>query len=84
MIDVTVKEAMQIIKNKYSDMSVIECLDFPDFFAFGLTEKGAESEDVGGGYFTVAKDSGKLGGFTPTQDFEAFLTAKQIDINTLN
>lgn len=80
----TAKEAMQIIKSKYTDMSVIECLDFPDFFAFGLTVKGAEGEDVGGGYFTVAKNSGKLGEFTPMQDFEAFLTAKQIDINTLN
>lgn len=80
----TVKEAMQIIKNKYPDMSVIECLDFPDFYAFGLTEKGAEDEEVGGGYYTVEKDNGKLGVFSPTQDFDAFLSAKSIDINTIS
>ena len=80
----TAKEAYKIIKQAYAEMVVIECLEFPDFYAFGLTEKGKENESVVGGYFTVAKDSGKLGGFNPTSDFEAFFAAKSIDVSTFN
>ncbi len=80
----TAKEAMQIVKSKYTDMSVIECFDFPDFYAFGMTEKRAEHGLVAGGCFTVSKTTGKLGTISPVLDYEAFLKAKPIDINTLN
>lgn len=79
----TVQNAYEIVKRKYPDMVAIECLDFPDFYAFGLVEKGREPEEVGGGYVTINKDSGKIGGFTPTQDFEAFFAAKEIPVDIL-
>ena len=80
----TAKEAYEIIKKEQSGMVAIECLEFPDFYAFGLTEKGEEDEAFGGGYYTVNKISGELNTFTPTQDFEAFFAAKTIDTNTLD
>ena len=79
----TVQNAYEIVKRKYPDMVAIECLDFSDFYAFGLAEKGRETEEVGGGYVTINKDSGELGGFTPTQDFEAFFAAKEIPVDIL-
>ena len=79
----TVQEAYEIVKDKYQGMVAVDCLEFPDFYAFGLTEKGREDEPVGGGYVTVNKQSGVLGGFSPTQDFDAFFAAKPIDAEAL-
>lgn len=76
----TAKEALEIIKGKYPDMSVIECLEFPDFYGFALTEKGEEDEPTGGGYITVSKEDGTISAFTPTMDLELFLSAKFIDL----
>ena len=72
----TAKEAYEIIKKEHSGMMVIECLEFPDFYAFGLIEKGKEDESFGGGYYTVNKIGGELNAFSPTQDLEAFFAAK--------
>lgn len=80
----TAKEAYVIIKKENPGMVTIECLEFLDFYAFGLTEKGKEDEQIGGGYITVNKTSGEIGGFNPTEDFDAFFAAKPIDIDTLN
>ena len=80
----TAKEAYEIIKKENPGMVTIECLEFLDFYAFALTEKGREDEQIGGGYFTVNKTSGEIGAFNPTEDFDAFFAAKSIDIDTLN
>ena len=79
----TVQEAYEIVKIKYPDMVVIECLDFPVFYAFAFTEKGKEHEAMGGGYITINKDSGKIGSFSPPQDFEAFFAAQSIPVDIL-
>lgn len=76
----TVKEAYEIIKKDNPGMVAVECLEFADFYAFGLAEKGKEDELIGGGYNTVNKTSGKLGGFNPVQDFEAFFAAKRVPL----
>ena len=81
---VTLQEAYAIVKDKYQSMVAVDCLEFPDFYAFGLTEKGREGEPVGGGYTTVNKKNGALGGFSPVQDFDAFYAAKEISIDELN
>ena len=78
------KEVYEIIKKEYPGLKVIECLEFPDFYAFGLTEQGKEDEAFGGGYHIINKTSGELNTFTPTQDFEAFFAAKIIDTNTFD
>ena len=80
----TVKEAHEIIKNKYPDLVAIECLDCPKFYAFALANKGWNGEFLGGGYNTVNKTTGELGSLHPIHDFEAFLSAKEISISTLN
>lgn len=80
----TAKEAYGIIKKEYPGMVAIECLEFKSFYAFGLTEEGKENEQIGGGYTTVNKTSGKIGAFNPTEDFEAFLRADPIDVDALN
>lgn len=80
----TAKEAHGIIKKEYPGMVTIECLEFQSFYAFGLTEEGKEDEQIGGGYVTVDKTSGKTGTFNPTEDFDAFFEAKPIDVDTLN
>ena len=80
----TAKKAYEIIKTKYPDLVVIECMEFPEFYAFALTEKGKEDELVSGGYNTVNKTTGEMGGINPIHNFEAFSTAKEIPISTLN
>ena len=78
------EKVFDIIKKENPGMVAVGCLEFADFYAFALTEKGRENEPIGGGYDTVNKVSGALGGFTPTQDFDAFFAAKEIPIGTLN
>lgn len=80
----TVREAYQLVIETHPGKVAVVCLDFPDFYAFGLKEQRKEKEPIGGGYTTVNKLSGELGGFVPTEDFEAFFAAKRIDIKTLN
>ena len=79
----TVQEAYEIVKKRYPDLVAVECLDFPDFYAFALAEKGREHKAMCGGYITVIKESGKIDGFSPPQDFEAFFAAKSIPIDIL-
>ena len=55
-------------------------MEFEDFYAFALKDKGSENELAGGGYDTVNKDTGEIGTFSPPQDFDAFFSAKHIDI----
>ena len=80
----TAQEAYKIVKQENPGMVAIDCIEFDDFFAFGLTDKGFEDELCGGGFITVNKISGKTGGYTPTENLEAFVAAKRIDIDTLN
>ena len=51
----TANEAARILKEKYNDKSIIECLDFVDFYAFAIADKGKEDDDFAGGYYTVNK-----------------------------
>ena len=81
---VTAKEAYKIIKKKYPDKVVVECLEFNNFYAFALADKGTENEPFGGGYDTVDKNTGKIDVFSPMEDFEAFFTAKKIKIIEFN
>jgi hypothetical protein len=78
----TVQEAYANIKSNNPDKIVVECLEFDDFYAFALKDKGTENEDAGGGYDTINKATGNMGTFIPVQDFDAFFAAKQIDIST--
>lgn len=80
----TIQKAYETIKHNYPDKVVVECLEFADFFAFALTDKGAENESAGGGYNIINKDSGEIGTFSPVQDLEAFFAAKRLDVRTLN
>jgi hypothetical protein len=79
----TVQEAYEIVKKENPGMVAIVCLEFTEFYAFGLTEKGRENEPIGGGFITVNKSTGETGGFSPTEDFDAFFAAKDIPIDTL-
>lgn len=79
--EITAKEAFQIIKDKYIDQSVIECFELSDCYAFGLVDKGRENELCGGGYCTVNKYNGCLGGMTSVK--LAFSKATSIEINKL-
>lgn len=81
---VTAKEAYEIIKRKHPDKVVVECLEFNNFYAFALADKGTENEPAGGGYDTVDKSTGKIDVFSPVEDFEAFFTAKEIKLSTFN
>ena len=84
VIDMTAKEASQILKSKYKDMSIVEYLNFVDFFAFALIANGKETESFAGGYDTVDKKTGSISTFNPTEDMASYMSADSIDINTLN
>lgn len=74
----TANDAYEVIKKANPKMSVVECLEFPEFYAFALVPKGKEGEPIGGGYDTVDKRTGELGAFNPIEDFGAFRAAKKI------
>lgn len=79
----TIQEAYNKIKNNNPDKVIVECLEFVDFYAFALTDKGSEDEPAGGGYVTINKTSGEIGAFSPVQDFDAFFAAKKIDLTAI-
>ena len=79
----TANEAARILREKFNDKSIIECLDFADFYAFAIVDKGKEDDDFAGGYYTVNKRTSSISTFNPTDDLETYLSAKSIDINTL-
>ena len=79
----TVKDASGIITAYRPDKTIIECLEFPDFYAFAMVDKGREGELYLGGYYTVGKADGAIDSFSPVDDVDALLAAKQIDLAEL-
>lgn len=77
------REAYEKIKSDNPDKVVVECLEFADFYAFALADKGSEDETAGGGYDTINKTTGENGTFSPVQDFDAFFAAKTVDLTTI-
>ena len=80
----TAKEASEKLLAKHPDKVILECLEFPKFYAFALIEKSQVGQMVGGGYRTVDKNSGAIGGFSPTSDLDAFFAAKKINLKEIN
>lgn len=78
------KDALKTIKDAFPQIEIIECLEFPEFYAFALIDKGKEKEDVGGGYNTVSKRDGSLSTFAPTMDIHLFMSAKSVDLTNTN
>ena len=60
---VNLEKAKRIILKAYKNRKIIECLEFDDFYAFGLADKKFDkcSDSIGGAYFTVNKTDGKIG-----------------------
>lgn len=80
----SLKEAYDIVKVKHQNEKVVECLEFEDFFAFFFIDKDMDdNEGYAGAYCTVQKKDGKLSTFNPTSDFEAYFSAKRIDVEEL-
>ena len=82
MNNMTVEIALKIIKEKYPDMIIVECLNFQKFYAFALLEN--KEEPIGGGYITVNKLNGDTSTFNPTDDLQLYMNAQLIDINKHN
>ena len=80
----TAKEAAKILKNEYTDLSIVECFEFSDFYAFGMAKKGAEHELTAGGCFTISKSDGKIGAINPVLDYEVFSKGEPLDISILD
>lgn len=78
----TAKESYNIIKGEFPELVVVGSLEFNDFYAFTLRNKGEENESIGGCMVTVDKKTGGIGGFLPQQDFKAYLAAKEIPLST--
>ncbi len=79
--ELTVKQALAHIKKAYSGKVVVECLEFPSFYAFALRDEGRENDEFAGGYDTVYKTTGEIGVFLPTEDLDAYMNAKTIELN---
>lgn len=81
---ISLKEAYDTVKVKHQNEKVVECLEFEDFFAFFFIDKDMDdNEGYAGAYCTVQKKDGKLSTFNPTSDFEAYFSAKRIDVEEL-
>ena len=80
-----VKEAKKIICNKYKTKKIIECLEFDDFFAFGLADKDfdLENDSIGGAYITVNKSDGKIGVYNPFYDALKTCVRKKVNLTNL-
>ena len=79
----TVKDASRIVTAHRPNKTIIECLEFPTFYAFAMVDKGRENELFLGGYYTVDKADGTIDGFSPADDWGALSTAKPIDLAEL-
>ena len=80
----SLKEAYDIVKVKHQNEKVVECLEFEDFFAFFFIDKDIDdNEEYAGAYCTIQKKDGKMSTFNPTSDFEAYFSAKRIDVEEL-
>ena len=79
----TVKDASVIVAADYPNKTIIECLDFPSFYAFAMVDKGLEGGLYLGGYYTVDKTSGTIGAFCPTDDLDALFAARKINLAEL-
>lgn len=80
-----VKKAKKIICDKYKTKKIIECLEFDDFFAFGLTDNDFDptNDSVGGAYITVNKTDGRIGVFNPFYDTSKLASAKKVNLTNL-
>lgn len=78
----SVQEAYNIIK-KSTQKVVVSCIETDEFFGFAMIEEENKNESFGGGYLTVNKSNGEIGAFTPAQDIQLYIRAKQIDIAVL-
>ena len=80
----SLKEAYDIVKVKHQNEKVVECLEFEDFFAFFFIAKDTDdNEEYADAYCTIQKKDGKMSTFNPTSDFEAYFSAKRIDVEEL-
>ena len=79
----TVKDASRIVMAHRPNKTIIECLEFPNFYAFAMVDKGRENEWFLGGYYTVDKVDGTIDGFSPVDDVDALFAAKPIDLAEL-
>lgn len=78
-----IHEAAKLVRGKYKDKVINECLELSNFYAFSLVEKGRENELCGGGYHTVDKTTGELSVVNPIRNLKVFMEAKKIDIANL-
>lgn len=74
----TAKEAYKILKKEYPDLAAYECFEFPELYAFALWERGWNGEPIAGGYHTVNKTTGEIGGMTSVA--VAFASPEPIEI----
>lgn len=79
----TAKDASRIIAESRPDKTITGCLEFPNFYAFTMKDKGYEGDKHYGCCYTVDKSDGTTGTFNPTSNLDAVLSAKKIDIAEL-
>ena len=79
----TAKDASRIVMALRPNKTIIECLEFPDFYAFAMVDKGREGEWYLGGYWTVGKADGAIGDLRPVDDWDALSVIRQIDLAEL-
>lgn len=81
MIDI--EQAYKIAqKSTDNRLRLIQCDEFDTFFGFVFSEHQL-GEAFAGTYTTVDKKTGKVGAFSPQDDFDLFDNRKPVDINKL-
>lgn len=81
----TAKEAYQILSKEYPAEAVRVCLDFGNFFLFSLVPFYIDSRET---YYAgtimdaVDKETGRIYKYDITDDVDAYLNARSIEIKT--
>ena len=76
-----VEEAYNLVKRIKPDCKLLECLEFDDFFAFFMIPKNSNEEDVAGAYDIVNKKTGEIGVFSPVENLNLYMSAKETKWN---
>lgn len=75
------KQAYAIVKKQYPTREVTQCLEFEDVYAFSMIKKEWKGQLLIGGYITVDKNDGHIGGMNAVR--AAMIESKKVPLRTL-
>ena len=68
----TEEKALQLFREKYPQMIVVQIMDLKKYFVITATENLSAIQEEIDPYYFVDKKTGEIGSYSPTTDLNAF------------